>query len=367
MSSLYIHIPFCHRKCFYCSFVVSIGQEKKQNEYVKCLEKESRSFDGMSLDTVYFGGGTPTLLDTETLKELFGLLRQRFLIKAEAEVTIEANPEGLSPDKLSLLLDCGINRISLGVQSLNDRYLKYLGRNHDRGLALKTYRDIGRAGFKNVNCDFMYAFPGQTMAELEEDIRAILELRSQHLSLYTLTIEERSRFFTKGVSLENQDYQAMQFAFITRLLEEYDFQQYEVSNFAREGFESRHNINYWTGGDYIGLGVGAHSHIKGRRSWNGSSLSSYLAAFQNDQSPQEGEEILTQEKQYIERILFGLRMKEGINLETVSKQYNCMLDDQRKEMIELFVNKGLLIYNNHNLTATPEGVLVLDEICSKLI
>lgn len=236
MKSLYIHIPFCERKCFYCSFVVSIGQQERMDVYCDSLIKEAQTYKGSAFKTVYIGGGTPTFLSGVQLERLFLNLRKNFNISENTEWTIEANPEGIPTDKLKLLKNLGVNRISLGVQSLSDRYLKYLGRNHSKETAVRAYNNIREAGFDNVNVDLMFGFRNQSMEELKNDVNALTSLKSEHVSLYALTIEKDSRFYTQKVQLQGDEFQSNQYTLITRLLKEAGFKQYEVSNFAREGF-----------------------------------------------------------------------------------------------------------------------------------
>lgn len=367
MTSLYIHIPFCQNKCFYCSFVVSIGQEQRVDAYLDSLALEARPFLGTKIETAYIGGGTPTFLNSQQLKKLISIIRTNFQFSDHAEFTIEANPEGIDPAKANLLFDLGINRVSSGVQSLNDKYLKDLGRCHDAETARKAFYYLRAAGFDNINLDLMYSFPGQTEKEIANDVRAIADLGSDHLSLYTLTIEKNSRFFVRQIRSQDDHVQADQYVLVTRLLESAGFRQYEISNFAKPGKESRHNLNYWTGGNYIGLGIGAHSHRDGTRSWNIPKLIDYIEKTNQGERVQEDREDLDTLKRFLETLLLGLRMNQGVDLTGLEKKYSCKLTDEKEYLIDEFVKNGFFIREGARLRASDYGRLVLDELAARLI
>jgi oxygen-independent coproporphyrinogen-3 oxidase len=358
--SLYIHIPFCSRKCLFCSFVIAVGQEHRRGEYVKALINEMKKYEGRRIKTIYLGGGTPSMLDENHLDVLMDAIRKNFSFQNDIETTIEANPESINRAKAEFLKTQGFNRVSLGVQSMNDRYLKFLGRGHDASMARDAYRILREAGFVNINLDLMYAFPGQTKEELEEDARAVSFLGSEHLSLYTLTIEPNSRFHTAQMKLDDDEKLAEQYLLIARILNEYGFKQYEVSNFSRTtGFESTHNRNYWLGGPYIGLGVGAHGFTGRRRYWNTSRLQDYLERAAASKDAIEGYEDLTDAQLVMERVLFGLRMNEGIPWDLVPAA--------KAELIQTWIKDGFLWLENGNLKTTHQGRLVLDALSSRLI
>lgn len=367
MTSLYIHIPFCQRKCLYCSFPVFVAQERKIDAYLDCLEKEARKYQGQEVTTVYVGGGTPSLLSVDQLRRLMKIVFQSFRCPGKAETTIETNPEDILPEKAELLLALGLNRISLGVQSFNDRYLKYLGRCHDARREKEAFADLHTAGCKNVNVDLMFSFPGQTLPELEKDLEILAGLNPEHVSLYTLTVEPNSRFFSQKITEVNNDEQARSYEHVARFLKNAGFQQYEISNFAKPGWESRHNLNYWRGGNYIGLGLGAHSHRDGRRSWNVSRLKEYMERLQKGGSPEQGFEELTPLKRLTEALVFGLRMNEGVNVRALQERFQKTLTSERVDKIKQFVDEGLLVYDNEILKVTSAGRLVLDEMSAYLV
>ena len=367
MTSLYIHIPFCKRKCFYCSFAVVVSQEHKSDSYLHCLSREAERYRHAELKTIYIGGGTPSLLREDSLRTMMGMVRSKFDCSHVVEWSIEANPEDIDLKKARLLLDLGFNRISLGVQSFNDRYLKYLGRCHSVQTARQAFDDLRQAGFCDINIDLMYSFPGQTRKEIEEDVSSLIALQSEHVSLYTLTIEKNSKFFVQNLEQQENHKQAEYYEAVVHLLENAGFHQYEISNFSKQGRESQHNLNYWTGGDYIGLGVSAHSHQEGRRSWNVSRFYEYMTRMKNGISPQEGEEKLSREKRLQESLLFGLRMNAGVNVKQLEEKFKCLLPEETKRKIAEFVQGGWLTCENNCLKTTLKGRLVLDELSGYLV
>ncbi len=367
MNTLYIHIPFCEQKCFYCSFVVSIGQASRIDHYLDCLEKEAQRYHGEAIQSIYIGGGTPTVITELQLQRLFQIVHKHFTFSSDIEWTIEANPEGLNDSKLNLLKQEGINRISLGIQSLNDKYLKYLGRNHDASTATQAFDQMRKAGFDNINVDLMFSFPKQTMTELKEDVAALTQLGSEHLSLYALTIEENSKFFVQNIKLQDDHDQARHYQFVCDALKAKGFQQYEVSNFSKPTRESRHNLNYWQGGHYIGLGIGAHSHRGAKRSWNISELSEYILRLQKGRSVEKGSEKLTSYDMMKEVVLFGLRMNRGVSIKQVTERFGCFLDDEQQKKIDQFIEGGFFIKEEDTIKTSAKGRLVLDELCAQLV
>jgi oxygen-independent coproporphyrinogen III oxidase len=367
MSSLYIHIPFCTKKCLFCSFVIAVGQAHRVDDYIDALSQEVKKYSGAKISSVYFGGGTPTFLNETQLGRLIQMVRANFICEPDAEWTIEANPEGLDPSKARFLKSIGINRVSLGVQSVNERYLRFLGRVHDRAAALRAFDELRAAGFANINVDLMFAFPGQTPEEIAHDVTTIAALGSEHVSLYSLTIEEKSRFYAEGLKLDEDSRLAEHYVLVGNLLEKAGVRQYEVSNFCRGNHQSRHNLNYWQGGDYIGLGVGAHGHERGRRSWNVSKLQEYLGRIQSKGEAVEDFEELTPLTRLMEMVVFGLRMNEGIVLKDLEQKIGLSLPSEKHERIDQFIKDGFLLNEGGRLKVSPSGRLILDELSSRLI
>ncbi len=354
-SSVYIHIPFCSHKCLFCSFTIAVAQTSHSDDYLDRLAKEVGQYQGVSVDTIYVGGGTPSMLSEDQLKRLMTVIKENFSLRAGCEITMEANPEGIDLSKAATLKELGFNRVSLGVQSLNERYLKFLGRRHDAPRAKNAYNILKQAGFNNVNLDLMYAFPSQTKQELEEDVCAIASLGSEHLSLYTLTIEPNSRFYAQALKLDDDEKIAKDYQRVTEILGSYGFKQYEISNFAKEGYQSRHNKNYWSGKEYIGLGMGAHGFMGNRRYWNTERLQEYLTKA----DARAGFEELDTKTLIMEKVLFGLRMNEGID--------TTLVPSDKKTIIDGFIQEGFLMVEGPRLKVTDKGRIVLDELSARLI
>lgn len=367
MTGLYVHIPFCDRKCFYCAFAIVVGQSKRVEDYLTCLRRESGLYRKPEVGSVYIGGGTPSTLTPDQVQALFDGLRKDFVIAPQAEITVEVNPEGLSPAGLQAFRESGVNRISLGIQTLHDKYLKYLGRLHDAAAARDAVDMIRAAGHDNISCDLMISFPQQTDQELLEDQRQLLALAPEHISLYTLTIEAPSRFHARDVQPPPSADQARQLSLTVDHMQSNGYDRYEVSNFARPGFASRHNIHYWECGDYIGLGMGAHSHVDGERYWNVERFGDYLSRLESGESPRAGAERLTGEQRLVEAFLFGLRQTRGVVPTEIESRFGCRLDSARQDRVALYIKEGFLQQEGPVLRATPRGMMVLDEIAAKLL
>ena len=365
--SLYIHIPFCRSKCSYCSFISFEDKKDLINPYLEALQKEATGYKGTAVDTVYIGGGTPSYLDIRQLESLFEIIRSNFYFSSETEVTIETNPATFDLEKAEVLRDNGINRVSLGIQSLDDKFLNFLGRPYSRTDALSAFEILKQANFKNINLDLIYALPQQDEQEIKKDVAELLSLESEHISLYTLTIDPGSAFFKKGVVSVSQDTQARHYELVIAMLKEKGFRHYEVSNFSKEGHECRHNLNYWNAGRYIGLGVAAHSHLNGSRFWNTQGLQSYITKIQHSGSAKAGEEKLPAPQQLMEAFLIGLRLTQGVDLTDLETRYQTKLSSQKESDILAFIQRGFLKKDNDRIKATPEGMMVLDELCSRLI
>jgi oxygen-independent coproporphyrinogen III oxidase len=365
-TGLYVHIPFCVKKCPYCSFAVAVGQTGREEDYISALEREALVYKGTAVDSIYIGGGTPSCLTSSGIEKLFRLISDHFKVSAQAEITFEANPESITTEKGRLLRTLGVDRISLGVQSLNDARLGSLGRTHDADQARRAFDMLRVCGFSNISIDVMYGFPQQTHAALAEDLKAVLALKSDHVSLYALNIEQRSLFFARGKQVD-ADAQADMYEIVRRVVEAEGFLQYEVSNFAKPGFSSAHNINYWRGGEYIGLGMSGHSHRDGRRYWNADTLPLYLSMMQEKGNAMTGEERLCGVDKLTETFLFGLRMNEGVDLNELERRMNVELPMEKKEALESFIEMGLLEEDGLFIRATDQGRLVLDEISARLI
>ena len=365
--SLYIHIPFCLNKCLFCSFAISVGQGHRAEDYCAALQREAAPYRKTRVSTVYLGGGTPTFLAIAQLERVMSFMRGHFIFDDDCEATIEANPEGIDAAKAKQLLKLGFNRVSMGAQSFDDRYLRFLGRVHDAATARAAFGHLRAAGFNNINVDLMYGFPGQSEEELMQDVRVLTEMGSEHASVYTLTIDPNSRFFAKQMKLDDDEKLAGHYVQVVEALESAGLRQYEVSNFARNGRESRHNRNYWMGGDYIGLGMGSHSHLAGRRFWNEDKLLPYIEKVNAFTSAIAGEESLSGRQRLGERFVLGLRTNKGVDTAALEQEYGCRLEENIVQQIADLSDEGFLEQEGTLLRTTMKGRLVLDAIATRLV
>ena len=358
--ALYIHIPFCKSKCAYCDFASWSGRERDQARYLLALEEEFKSaaqkYGKLPISTVFIGGGTPSVLPEDAVMRLMAMARARFEISQDAEVTVEANPGTLTKEKLRAWRDSGVNRLSMGVQAAQPRLLQLLGRVHSVEEATQSFEWARAAGFKNINLDLMYALPGQTMAEWVESVKFALKLDPEHLSLYSLIVEPGTRIeraISEGTlpAADDEAALSMQRAAV-RILSRRGYERYEISNYAKPGFECRHNMTYWTRGDYLGLGCAAHSMMRGERFENTGDLDAYLSGVREVSRHPIGEAEAREEA-----ILLGTRTAAGIPLELVAK--NKAQVDRLKAGGFVQVEKGRLILTDRGMEVQNAVVLEL--------
>ncbi len=357
--SLYIHIPFCVRKCAYCDFTSFPDKTDRIPDYLHRLEHEMDEavsrFGDLVVDTLFIGGGTPSLLGGDDMKRLMDAAAKRFSIAPDAEITCEANPGTLDPEKLRAYKSAGINRLSIGVQAFDDRLLKALGRIHTRDEAIRAVLMAREAGFDNLSVDLMYALPGQSLEDWQNTLETAVGLPLRHISSYSLIVEDGTSMKAlvdakKAVLPDEETVVGMQHT-AEAFLKDYGFERYEISNYAQSGYESRHNMIYWTRGDYLGLGCAAHSLMDGTRFANTASLEDYLAGKAGDPP-----EVLTASDVYIERIMLGLRTKYGVPAEILPKK-----------TLDRLVRGGLMTAENGRACVTQAGGDVLNAIILELI
>jgi oxygen-independent coproporphyrinogen-3 oxidase len=366
-QSLYIHIPFCRSKCFYCSFDSWAERDRLIDPYIASLSREAASYQGIPFETVYIGGGTPTHLLVEQLERLFEALYSSAVIVRGAEVTVEVNPASCDAAKAAFLKRRGVNRVSLGVESLNDDNLLWLGRPHSAEDARASFVILRDAGFENINVDLIYGLPAQKKNEALRDVDELLRLGSEHVSLYTLSVESGSIFYDQEIALMPSEEQAEIYEAVADALVAKGMVHYEVSNFAKPGFECRHNMNYWRGHSYVGLGAAAHSHQDGVRSRNVSEIERYISMMDATGSARISEEKLGTSERAMETLLIGLRMTEGVDLSELEGWLRWSLPEEKKVLIRELVSSGFLEQKGPRLKATRKGLLVLDEISARLI
>ena len=351
---LYIHIPFCKQKCQYCDFASFAGLENQIDNYLLALEQEATRYIGISCDTLYIGGGTPSLLAVEQLQKLFQIISKNFgSITKFSESTLEANPESLTAEKLEFLKSVGLKRISIGAQSFDDNTLKRIGRIHSVEMFLRAYEAARKAGFNNMNVDLIAGLPEQNEKQFLEGLKQLISLKPEHISVYALQIEEGTPFYRQGVQAD-EDLVRREWEQTHFLLAENGYIHYEISNFARPGFESRHNINYWQNGEYIGLGSAAASYQNGTRRSNVPSVAAYISRMQSGKNPTDFEEHLVGKAQVGEQIMLGLRMLEGVRLST---EQQVLFADEIKGLC----TRGLVEQNGDLLKLTFEGMFLANQ------
>ena len=358
---IYIHVPFCRRKCNYCAFNSKIGSEAEKNSYVDALIAEiNLRGDCSKVETIYFGGGTPTTLNFNQLEKILGAVRKNFYVDERAEITIEANPGTVDKNYLRGLKDLGFNRLSLGVQSFDDELLKILGRIHTARTAIETVADA-KIFFTNVSVDLMYGLPNQTLDKLRRDVEILKSLNVEHISIYGLEIEEGTKFFELAragkLNLPDENICADMYDFITETLPALGYNRYEISNFAKKNFESRHNLGYWTGKKYFGFGAGAHSFDGKLRTSNVRDVATYIK-----KNIPVVEEVVTREAAMEEFCFLGLRVVEGISAQTFKNKFGASIFEIFGAVIDKNIRRGLLEVDGDKIFLTRRGMSLGNEV-----
>lgn len=356
----YIHIPFCLRKCKYCSFVSGFSISAK-NDYLFALKNEiSKRYKGDLLKTLYFGGGTPSLLESMDIEELLNM----FNLDTEAEITLEANPETVTEEKFLQYRKAGINRISLGVQSFKDELLALIGRNHSKQNIYSALENIKSAGFKNISIDLIYGLPSQTIKMFYEDLQEAVKLGTTHISTYGLKIENDS-FFGKNPpkNLPDDEIQAKMYKMLCEFLKENKFLHYEISNFAKKGFYSRHNCAYWQNKNYYGFGLNASGYENMTRYRNIENFKMYI----KNPLLKEEENVLTFEEKLEEEIFLALRLTDGVNIAQINEKFGIDFCKKYSKILEKYSKNGLLKYDENRCYLTEEGFLLSNNIMAEFI
>ena len=358
MKNCYIHIPFCNRICSYCDFCKEFYNKKKVKIYLKKLREEINSiYQQELLNTIYIGGGTPSCLDLEELKELFSITD---LLKTSSnlEFTVEVNIESLTEEKLRLMKDHRVNRLSIGIESIHPKHQELLERKNSEEEIINTMQLIRSIGFQNVNVDLIYAIPNETVEEVKEDLDFILSLQVEHISTYSLIIEDHTKLKIKNIKPIKEELDIQMYEMIVKKLKKNHYHHYEISNFCKKGYESKHNLCYWLNEEYYGFGLGAASYIKGIRRINTRSINHYPNVYLE-------EEIVNLDSQKDYEILLNLRLIEGISLERYRKKYKNELKEDYDYQI-LLKNKYLIEENDY--LRIPENYLYIsNEIIVKLL
>lgn len=367
-KGLYVHIPFCVKKCNYCDFCSfsGLGTDEK-NAYIDALCREILSYKekGIVVDTVFFGGGTPTLLSVEDMRKITSAINISFSVEKDAEFTVEANPGTTSYEKLSGFIDCGVNRFSIGLQTIHENELKMLGRIHTYNDFLTTYNDLKSLGIKNVNVDIMYGIPCQTIESFDKTLNEIASLAPAHLSVYGLILEEGTPFFDSSskLPLPTEDAECDMYSHACEVLREYGYMHYEISNYAKPGYESEHNKKYWNCKEFVGVGLSAYSYLNGKRFGNTKDINKYIRG----EGISEYCDIVNFDDEKYEYAMLALRLREGISLSEYKELFSEDFISGREEIISSLSNSGYIHVGSERISLTEKGFYVSNYIITELL
>ena len=369
-TSAYVHIPFCTQICYYCDFSKVFIKNQPVDSYLEHLLEEFRSYDIQKLRTLYIGGGTPTALSAPQLEVLLDGLTKNLDLSVLEELTIEANPGDLDADKIAVLKQSPVNRVSLGVQTFDDKMLKKIGRSH---LEKDIYENIDRlklAGFDNISIDLIYALPGQTMAQVKDNVAKAISLDIPHMSLYSLILENHTVFMNRmrrgKLPLPKEELEAEMFEYIIAELERAGFEHYEISNFSMSGFESRHNLMYWDNAEYYGIGAGASGYVNGVRYKNHGPIRHYLNAVEAGNA-RITEEHLSQREQMEEEMFLGLRKKSGVSMARFEEKFGRSFDGLYGKIVRDLTQQGLMQIDGDRVRMTKRGLFLGDTVAERFI
>ena len=369
-SSAYVHIPFCTQICYYCDFSKVFIKNQPVDAYLEHLIQETRSYEIGKLRTLYIGGGTPTALSAQQLAYLLTELPKVMDLSEVEEFTIEANPGDLDPDKIAVLKDSQVNRVSLGVQTFDNKMLKKIGRSHQEQDIYDNICHLKHAGFDNISIDLIYALPGQTMDQVKENVAKAIDLDIPHMSLYSLILENHTVFMNRmrrgRLPLPKEELEAEMFEYIIEELEKAGFEHYEISNFSKHGFESRHNLVYWDNAEYYGLGAGASGYVDGIRYKNHGPIRHYLEAVEAGKA-RITEEHLTLEEKMEEELFLGLRKKTGVSKARFEEKFGVSFDQRYGQVVASLTEQGLLVPDDKQVRMTKRGLFLGDTVAEKFI
>lgn len=367
---VYIHIPFCIKKCAYCDFLSMQAKSDVQEAYLQALLNEiahTNVDNGYQIVSVFIGGGTPSVLPGEWIGIILEKLKTRFSFSIDAEISIECNPGTVDGKKLALYQQAGINRISFGLQSCNNQELLRLGRIHSYETFLESYETARAAGFANINVDLMSGLPMQTLADWEDSLHQTVQLAPEHISAYSLIIEEGTPFALQKLTLPDEETERQMYERTHEILEQYGYRQYEISSYAKKGFACRHNIGYWQRVPYLGIGLGAASLIQDTRYSNTQDLAVYLKKSKEPDSIRYNYEVLDKKARMEEFLFLGLRMLKGIRLEDFKHQFSAELLDLYGEQIKRMIKQGLLSLDDWSLKLTRQGISLSNYVFSEFL
>lgn len=373
--SIYIHIPFCIKKCFYCDFLSYIETENMQEKYIKALLNEinscSEEFSDYEVETIFFGGGTPSSINKDLLITVMETVKKSFFCSSNMEVTLEANPGTLTEEKLIEYKNCGINRLSIGLQSADNEELKILGRIHTFEQFEENYKTARKAGFDNINIDLISALPYQTVNKFDTTLRKVIALKPEHISVYSLIIEEGTLFYDKYENdksvFPSEEIDRKIYRESKKILEENGYTRYEISNYAKKGYESRHNMAYWKRADYLGLGLGSSSFINGVRYSNEENMKDYIENSRYKEKIRKNIEILTKKSAMEEFAFLGLRLMEGIKKKEFYQEFGESISYIYGDIIKKYLNMKMLKESEDSIAFTDEGIDVSNVILADFI
>lgn len=365
MRGIYIHIPFCHQICHYCDFNKVFFENQPVDEYIESIDQELKVLkqigtDFTKVETVFFGGGTPTALNARQLERLLEIVHSHVDVSSLTEFTTEANPDELTNDKLNVLKNGQINRLSLGVQSFDEELLKKIGRSHSPKQAIDVVNNARKAGFDNISIDLIYALPGQTQAQWRDTLDQALALDLPHYSGYSLIVEPKTVFYNlmkKGrLPLPGEDAETSMFSELIDRMEKSGRHQYEISNFATMGKESIHNMIYWENDEYAGIGAGAHGYLDGVRYANIAPLKRYMEHMETGKLPRIEENTVTMQERMEEEMFLGLRKTEGVSLDHFAQKFGVSLDEKYGNVISNLIQKDLIELHGNRIRLTRTGI-----------
>jgi oxygen-independent coproporphyrinogen-3 oxidase len=373
MAGIYVHIPFCRLKCYYCDFYKTVNTSLTK-KFIKALQNEivqrKNYLDNEPVETIYFGGGTPSVLTKGEITGILEVLHQHFNVSTSVEITFEANPDDLSIEYLHEIYHAGVRRLSIGIQSFQNESLKKMNRRHDAAQAIEAVENAAKTGFNDISVDLIYGLPGLTRTQWKADLNRVFQLPVQHLSAYHLTYHEGTPFYTwlkKGtLKALKEEESILQFQMLIQMARENGFEQYEISNFAKDQKYSKHNSSYWTGVKYLGLGPSAHSFNGVSRSWNVSNIESYIKAVEAGISYSETE-ILTENNKYNEYVLTHIRTKWGVSADEIKTGFGTEKVAWFQQNIEKYIKMGLVKHQGGIYTLTEKGWFVSDDIMANLM
>lgn len=367
---LYIHIPFCVQKCQYCDFLSGPSDQETRDRYIKALRAEIQAVQGVEayeIVSVFIGGGTPSVLKAEAIASIMETIQKKFCFSPDAEITIESNPGTVDLAKLNAYRETGINRLSLGLQSTDSKELRMLGRIHTYEEFLQSYQWAREAGFQNINIDLMFAIPGQSYEGWIQNLRTVAKLGPEHISAYSLIIEEGTPFSARKLDLPDEDTEYRMYEDVAAVLGKYGYYQYEISNYAKKDRNCRHNEGYWQRKDYLGLGLGAASLVGRERFTNTSDMSEYLENSGNLEKIRTDRETLTREDEMGEFMFLGLRMTKGVSKKDFQEYFGTSIEKIYGEVLEKYKKQGLLLEEDGRICLSRAGIHVSNAVMADFL